>query len=175
MTDLTDDQVKALLDEMTREVICGELDKALAERIGRALLDARAEIDTTQTQVGDWIVRADEANVKVEKLEAELARVKADAAAAQALVVEQCARGADRRYAAGDMGNPGHHIRALASVDGLAMVQELRAERDYWKQMLEKAEECLTSANSIKNVIAAERDRLAAENARIRAAKAVAG
>ena len=45
--------------------------------LSRALLTARAELDTTQTQLGDWIVRADEANVKVETLDAELARVRA--------------------------------------------------------------------------------------------------
>ena len=60
---------------------------AAAPDLARALLDARAELAATQTQVGDWIVRADEANVKVETLEAELARVKADAAAAVALVI----------------------------------------------------------------------------------------
>ena len=51
---MTDDQVQALLDEMTREVICGELDKALAERIGRALLASRAD---AQAAVAD-IVRS---------------------------------------------------------------------------------------------------------------------
>ena len=222
--------------------------------LSRALLTARAELDTTQTQLGDWIVRADEANVKVETLdaelarvradaqaavalmveravaqctehddishndfgdgwrmcassiasairalapadglaavkalrvearenamqalasmgqaqeayeaqleaEAELARVKADAAAAQALVVEQCAKGADRRYAAGDMGNPGHHIRALAPADGLAMVQELRAEMDSLAYSMGRA--------------ASERDTLAAENASLKAREKV--
>ena len=48
----------------------------MAPDLARALLDARAELAATQTQVGDWIVRADEANVKVETLEAELARNK---------------------------------------------------------------------------------------------------
>lgn len=52
------------------------------------------------------------------------------------------------------------------NADGLAAVEALRQERDYWKQMLEKAEECLASANSIKNVIAAERDCLAAAKQR---------
>ena len=45
--------------------------------LSRALLDARAELAATQTQVGDWIVRADEANVKVETLDAELATLRA--------------------------------------------------------------------------------------------------
>ena len=41
--------------------------------LSRALLTARTELAAAQTQVGDWIVRADEANVKVETLDAELA------------------------------------------------------------------------------------------------------
>ena len=47
--------------------------------------------------------------------------------------------------------------------DAIAEVAKLRAERDHWKLMLEKAEECLALANSTKNVIASERDLLAAE------------
>ena len=70
-------------------------ERNLMAEAARALLDARAELDTTQTQVGDWIVRADEAKVKVEKLEAELARVRADAAVAVALMVERAAEQAD--------------------------------------------------------------------------------
>jgi hypothetical protein len=51
----------------------------------------------------------------------------------------------------------------------LVFPRVVKDEVDYWKQMLEKAEECLASANSIKNVIAAERDCLAAENASLKA------
>lgn len=139
--------------------------------LSRALLTARAELDTTQTQLGDWIVRADEANVKVETLDAELARVKADAQAAVALVVERAAERLDINrahlnfeallYLLRDKTLPepvvtalsdwldviAAAIRALTPVDGLAMVQELRAEMD----------------------------TLAAENASLKAAKAVAG
>ena len=57
--------------------------------LSRALLTARAELDTTQTQLGDWIVRADEANVKVETLDAELARVRARETALVEALVEQ--------------------------------------------------------------------------------------
>ncbi len=106
--------------------------------LSRALLDARAELAATQTQVGDWIVRADEANVKVETLEAELARVRADAQAAVALMVEravalaleQAAKIATRHWE----GEPEDtlameaEIRALAPADGLAAVDALRAE-----------------------------------------------
>ena len=63
--------------------------------LSRALLDARAELAATQTQVGDWIVRADEANVKVEKLEAELAAAQQrEAALTKAL--EACVASLER-------------------------------------------------------------------------------
>ena len=106
--------------------------------LSRALLTARAELDTTQTQLGDWIVRADEANVKVEKLEAELARVRADAQAAVALMVEravaQCTEHDDISH--NDFGDGwrmcassiASAIRALAPADGLAAVKALRVE-----------------------------------------------
>jgi len=98
--------------------------------LSRALLTARAELDTTQTQLGDWIVRADEANVKVETLDAELARVRADAQAAVALMVAQAAKIATRHWE----GEPEDtlameaEIRALAPADGLAAVKALRVE-----------------------------------------------
>jgi len=100
---------------------------AAAPDLARALLDARAE----------------------------LARVRADAVAAQAVVVERAAEVCDD-LAIGYAKHKGvpvalhdaaHDIRALAPADGLAMVQELRAEMD----------------------------TLAAENASLKAAKAVAG
>jgi len=126
MTELTDDQVKALLDgdpEVWTWQSCENsqgwntkfgavppkpgphigdimpLYAAPAPDLARALLDARAELDTTQTQVGDWIVRADEAKVKVEKLEAELARVRADAAEHERLMAERDAEIARMRDA----------------------------------------------------------------------------
>ena len=106
--------------------------------LSRALLDARAELAATQTQVGDWIVRADEANVKVETLDAELARVRADAQAAVALMVEravaQCTEHDDISH--NDFGDGwrmcassiASAIRALAPADGLAAVKALRVE-----------------------------------------------
>ena len=147
MTELTDEEAKALLAE------CDNPDCLTCE-YARALLAARAE----------------------------LARVKADAAAAQAMVVERCAEEADRRYAAGDMGNPGHHIRALAPADGLAMVQELRAERDRVAAINVKHCEAVNTLlvdgarlDDRAKAAEAERDLLAAENASLKAAKAVAG
>lgn len=111
-------------------------ERNLMAEAARALLTARAELDTTQTQLGDWIVRADEANVKVEKLEAELARVKAVAEAAQALVVERAAEVCDdlaigyakHKGAPGALHDAARDIRTLAPADGLAAVEALRVE-----------------------------------------------
>ena len=44
MTDLTDDQVKALLDEMTFAMFGDGTDDTISEKLARALLDARAEL-----------------------------------------------------------------------------------------------------------------------------------
>ena len=106
--------------------------------LSRALLDARAELDTTQTQLGDWIVRADEANVKVETLDAELARVRADAQAAVARAYEAAAERLDLaehdaeerdwRSGANAFAALAKGLRALAPADGLAAVDALRAE-----------------------------------------------
>ena len=106
--------------------------------LSRALLTARAELDTTQTQLGDWIVRADEANVKVETLDAELARVRADAQAAVARAYEAAAERLDLaehdaeerdwRSGANAFAALAKGLRALADLDGLAAVDALRAE-----------------------------------------------
>ena len=106
--------------------------------LSRALLDARAELAATQTQVGDWIVRADEANVKVETLEAELARVRADAQAAVARAYEAAAERLDLaehdaeerdwRSGANAFAALAKGLRALAPADGLAAVDALRVE-----------------------------------------------
>jgi len=44
MTDLTDDQVKALLDEMTFAMFGDGTDDTISEKLARALLDARAAL-----------------------------------------------------------------------------------------------------------------------------------
>lgn len=44
MTDLTDDQVKALLDEMTFAMFGDGTDDTISEKLARALLDARTEL-----------------------------------------------------------------------------------------------------------------------------------
>ena len=148
--------------------------------LSRALLTARAELDTTQTQLGDWIVRADEANVKVETLDAELARVRADAQAAVALMVERAATQADpwdgpvtknkivdaQAIAAQQIKA---RIRALAPADGLAAVKALRVEAR------ENAMQALASMGQAQEAYEAqlkaeaERDRIAAELATSRA------
>ena len=147
--------------------------------LSRALLTARAELDTTQTQLGDWIVRADEANVKVETLDAELARVRADAQAAVALMVEravaQCTEHDDISH--NDFGDGwrmcassiASAIRALAPADGLAAVKALRVEAR------ENAMQALASMGQAQEAYEAqlkaeaERDRIAAELATSRA------
>jgi hypothetical protein len=172
MTDLTDDQVQALLDGATpgpwradgepwNRIVWSSADNrvcfmahssglndardiatsnlvAAAPDLARALLDARAELAATQTQVGDWIVRADEANVKVETLDAELARVRADAQAAVARAYEAAAERLDLaehdaeerdwRSGANAFAALAKGLRALAPADGLAAVDALRAE-----------------------------------------------
>ena len=44
MTDLTDEAVKALLDEMTFAMFGDGTDDTISEKLARALLDARAEL-----------------------------------------------------------------------------------------------------------------------------------
>ena len=152
MTELTDEEAKALLAE------CDNPDCLTCE-YARALLDARAE----------------------------LARVKADAAAAQALMVERAAEVCDdlaigyakHKGVPDALHDAARDIRALAPVDGLALVRELRAERDAADQRdgamlarivaLEADGEAARSAASTNFARAetaeAERDRLAAANA----------
>ena len=120
----------------------------------------------------------------IAELRAELAQVKAAAAAAVALVVERAAEGADfaknRLEAIADEGWNGDArdfkrsipgvfseldaIRALAHVDGLAEVQALRAERDGLTQNAE-ATNGIWQANLR---LIAERDTLAAEVVRLK-------
>ena len=57
---------------------------------------------------------------ELSKALAEIAKLRADLANAGAVMVEACAREADSHYAAGDMGNPGHHIRALSTLSPIA-------------------------------------------------------
>ena len=152
MTELTDEEAKALLAECDNPY-------CLTCEYARALLDARAE----------------------------LARVKADAAAAQALMVERAAEVCDdlaigyakHKGVPDALHDAARDIRALAPVDGLALVRELRAERDAADQRdgamlarivaLEADGEAARSAASTNFARAetaeAERDRLAAANA----------
>jgi len=146
--------------------------------LSRALLTARAELDTTQTQLGDWIVRADEANVKVETLEAELARVRADAAAAQALMVERAEDEVSGEVAAHGEAHLApfvrKRIRALADPTGVKLLAELRAERDalaadgagvFWAEKARAFAMQMASVDARAKDAESERDRLAAANA----------
>lgn len=159
--------------------------------LSRALLTARAELDTTQTQLGDWIVRADEANVKVETLDAELARVRADAAVAVALMVERAAEQADpwdgpvtknkivdaQAIVAQQVKA---RIRALAPDAGTAELAKLRerAEKAEQERVAEwnrrrDADGSRDAARAACDTMRAERDTLAAENASLKAREKV--
>ena len=92
----------------------------------------------------------------------------ADAQAAQAMVVERCAEFVERQGTwmqehnlvgnGYDLVQQGKCLRALAPIDGLALVRELRAESETRHQLhLEQVR--------ITNEWIAERDRLAAANA----------
>ena len=147
--------------------------------LSRALLTARAELDTTQTQLGDWIVRADEAKVKVEKLEAELARVRADAELAVAEALREAAEACQYLHVAKTKNRHGpwnsavlqccELLRAIAPADALAAVKALRVEAR------ENAMQALASMGQAQEAYEAqlkaeaERDRIAAELATSRA------
>ncbi len=148
--------------------------------LSRALLTARAELDTTQTQLGDWIVRADEANVKVETLDAELATLRAQverltgALTIAANRLHRCSvdydTGTREFIEVGEWADEARAaIRALAPADGLAAVKALRVEAR------ENAMQALASMGQAQEAYEAqlkaeaERDRIAAELATSRA------
>lgn len=62
------DEVQKLLDRMTFEVVNGELDKALAEEIGRSLLAAHDEIERLQTDVRTYQDIVQDMTAQVEAL-----------------------------------------------------------------------------------------------------------
>lgn len=97
----------------------------------------------------------------------------ADAKAAQAMVVRKAAEACEdvdfahddpsiQRMVREVIGFAGSRVRALADADGLAMAQELRAERD---QALEWNAQANVRAEKAED----ERDRLAAEKAELEA------
>ena len=143
-------------------------ERNLMAEAARALLDARAELAEARAEHAASLIR-----INAEAVEA-VAQARADAQAAVALALEEAAENKEQleiwaheilvglafadvlkidsyndKIEAHDMVGRGlvEVIRALAPADGLAMVQELRAEMD----------------------------TLAAENASLKAAKAVAG
>ena len=82
--------------------------------------------ETATDAAREWNQRPDMAAAIAER-DAEIARLTASSEAAEAQVanagavmVDACAREADAHYAAGDMGNPGHHIRALSTLSPIA-------------------------------------------------------
>lgn len=149
MSDLTDDQVRKLADD--------------------CILGAKCLEETGTFETGQGILR-DAARA--------LLTARADAKAAQALVVEEATKqlaaaretfcyaspGSDEEFTSLLLGfdTAAGIIRDLADVDGLAEVAKLRAERDEWKTVSETLSEM--SGNT-----EAERDTLAAELAELRA------
>jgi len=110
----------------------------------------------------------------------EAAAQLADAQAAQAMVVERCADMIeDNVRHAKELGREiwaMPDLRDLAPIDGLALVQELRAERDEAKRLMEMrhremlaADELMRKHQRRADKAEADRDRLAAANAALEA------
>ena len=154
MTDLTDEAVKALLDGATPGP--WRADGEPWNRVVWSSADNRVCFMAHSNGLDD---ARDIATSNLAAAAPDLARVlldaRADARAAVALAIERAAEVCDdlaigyakHKGVPGALHDAARDIRALADLDGLAMVQELRAEMD----------------------------TLAAENASLKAAKAVAG
>ena len=154
MTDMTDDQVRALLDGATPGP--WRADGEPWNRVVWSSADNRVCFMAHSNGLDD---ARDIATSNLAAAAPDLARVlldaRADARAAVALAIERAAEVCDdlaigyakHKGVPGALHDAARDIRALADLDGLAMVQELRAEMD----------------------------TLAAENASLKAAKAVAG
>lgn len=137
MTELTDEAVKALLEDAGRGYPrlyaepnpCDLLHEAL-----RALLAARAELVSVLQREAETHRRHDD---KFAKMEADLAQARADVKTAVAVALEQAANEIDCGCQDGVCRFPHacpksdvDTIRALADADGLAAVEALRKERD---------------------------------------------
>jgi hypothetical protein len=143
--------------------------RALAPADGLAAVEAlRVEARENAMQALASMGQAQEAYEAQLEAEAELARVRADAAAAQAMVVERAAK-VPRLHAkqlqqngltamSSDFDHIEEDIRALAPADGLAAVEALRKERDRFEAALGRA--CLVGGTTYLIEI---RDRLVAE------------
>lgn len=114
----------------------------------------------------------------------EAAAQLAEAQAAQAMVVERCAEFVERQGTwmqehnlvgnGYDLVQQGKCLRALAPIDGFALVQELRAERDalaadgagvFWAEKARAFAMQMASVDARAKDAESERDRLAAANA----------
>ena len=148
--------------------------RALAPADGLAAVEAlRVEARENAMQALASMGQAQEAYEAQLEAEAELARVKADAAAAQALMVERAAE-AVKSLCDNDEWNLALHealsaIRALAPIDGLALVRELREEIASSNKLL--TDEARASLDRLERAetAEAERDRLAAANVALEA------
>ena len=81
--------------------------------------DARF-IAAARTLIPDMAAAIAERDEQIERLTARAEAAEAQVANAGAVMVETCAQDSDAHYAAGDMGNPGHHIRALSTLSPIA-------------------------------------------------------
>lgn len=142
MSDLTDDQVKALLDGATpgpwradgepwNRVVWSSADNRVCFMAHSSGLNDARDIATS-----NLIAAAPDLARALLDARAELARVKADAAAAQALMVERAAEVCDdlaigyakHKGVPDALHDAARDIRALAPADGLAAVEALRVE-----------------------------------------------
>mgnify|MGYP003514621241 CR=1 FL=1 len=177
MSDLTDEAVKALLDGATpgpwradgepwNRIVWSSADNRVCFMAHSSGLNDARDIATS-----NLVAAAPDLARALLDARAELARVKTDAAAAMALVVERAAKIATRHWE----GEPEDSIameaaiRALAPADGLAAVEALRVEAR------ENAMQALASMGQAQEAYEAqleaeaERDRIAAELATLRA------
>ena len=79
MTDLTDESVKALLDEMTFAMFGDGTDDTISEKLARALLDARAELAQARAEAQAAVARGMERAAEILAVRADVLLVDAGA------------------------------------------------------------------------------------------------
>lgn len=178
MTELTDEAVKALLPCP----FCGGeaiLDRAMLTRAFRVVCENCGVSTAWLGRVMDCPTPPQERIATLWNRRAERDRLRADAQAAVALVVEQAAEELDERgrreqanfglvrctqnfYRARDI------VRALAPADGLAAVDALRDERDSLRQSLDACIPAVEEAAIKRGQAEAERDAALAQVEKLR-------
>ncbi len=114
----------AEIERLTARAEAAEAEtKAVADdqnRLMQSFIAIEDERDKLRNQVAAITENRDRLMGYYNTLMDDNTRLRADLANAGAVMVEACARKADEHYAAGDMGNPGHHIRALSPLSPIA-------------------------------------------------------